>query len=188
MNNTLSRVLEGSLALAVFTWGASGQVSEVSEFENKRIVDVQFSPAQPLDPGDLAKTQLLKKGELFHAEAAANAIDALFATGRFEDIVVEAEPSGDGVVVRFVTQTAWFVGGLSVQGKVVAPPNRGQIASTAQISLGAPFRDEDLAQALKAIKSLLKANGFYEAELACELERDHDAQQIFITVNIQEGR
>jgi len=180
-----STVLASLWALVILTSGAAAQISE---FQGKRVVEIQFSPAQTLDPDDLAKAQPMKVGEPFRAEEVANAIDGLFATGRFEDIIVEAEPTGDGVIVRFITQTIWFLGGLSVQGKVVIPPNRGQIASAAQLSLGAPFRDEDLTQALEAIRGLLKANGLYEAELTPELARDNDAQQVFITLKIKERK
>ena len=137
-----------------------------------------------LDAGDLAKAVPLKKGEPLKAEDIARAIDGLFATGRFSDIVVDAEPSGDGVIVRFATEPAWFVGGVVVEGKVVSPPNRAQIAATAQLALGAPFHDDDLTQAVNAIKNVLTANGLYEAEVTPELVRDPNAQQIFITITI----
>src|SRR5437016_3221040 len=135
------RMAEGLCAFALLTSEAAGQVSQ---FENKPIVDIQFSPVQKLDAADLASALPLKKGGPLRSEDVARAIDGLFATGRFEDIVVEAEPSSEGVVVRFVTQTTWFVGGLFVEGKVASPPNRSQIASSAQFNLGAPFHDEDL--------------------------------------------
>ena len=61
--------------------------AQVSQFEGRPIVDIAFSPEQPLDPADLAKAQPLKKGEPLRAEDVARAIDGLFATGRFEDIV-----------------------------------------------------------------------------------------------------
>jgi hypothetical protein len=41
----------------------SNIAAQVSDFEGKRIVDIEFSPAQTLDPADLAKAQPLKKGE-----------------------------------------------------------------------------------------------------------------------------
>src|SRR5882724_5408399 len=121
--------------------------AQVSEFEDRRIVDIQFSPAQTLDPADLTRVFPLKKGEPLRAESVGRAIDGLFATGRFDDIVVEAEHSGSGVSLRFVTKNAWFVGGVSVSGKASLPPNRGQLASAAQLSLGAPFQEEDLTKA-----------------------------------------
>src|SRR5216683_1602973 len=134
---------------------ASGATAQVSGFEGKRIVDIRFSPAQTLDPADLDKAQPLRKGELLRAQDVASAIDGLFATGRFEDIVVEAEPSGEGVIVRFVTQNTRFVGGVTVEGRVSAPPNRGQIAGAGQFTLGAPFHDEDVTHAVEGMKRLL---------------------------------
>ena len=77
-------------------------------FEGKSIAASQFSPAQTLDPADLARVFPLKKGDSLGAETVASAIDGLFSTGRFDDIVVEVEPSGDGVLVRFVTTNTWL--------------------------------------------------------------------------------
>ena len=169
-------------SLALLTSTAPAQVSD---FEGRRIVDIQFSPASPLDPADLDRVQPLRKGELLRGEDVADAIDGLFATGCFEDIVVEAELSGDGVIVRFVTQNTWFVGGVTLKGKVRAPPNRGQLAGAVQINLGAPFHDEDLKQALAGIKSLLDANGLYQAEVTPSVERGGTAQQVFLTFGIR---
>jgi len=145
-----------------FVFAANGQIADL---EGKRIVDIQFRPAQPLGAADLARAQPLRKGEPLRAEDVANAIDSLFATGRFADVVVEGERSGDGVIVRFVTQPAWFIGGVAVEGKVATPPNRAQIVATTPLSLGAPFHDEDLTQAVNAIQKVLADNGFYEAEV-----------------------
>jgi len=161
---------------------------QVAQFEGRRIVDIQFSPASPLDPADLDKAQPLRKGEPLRAQDVARAIDGLFATGHFDDIVAEAEPSGDGVVVRFVTKNIWFVGGVSVEGKVITDPNRGQVISTAQLSLGTPFHEEDVMRSTESIRHLLEANGLYEAKLTPMVERDNDAQQVFITFQVRLGK
>ena len=156
--------------------------------EGRRIVDIQFSPTSPLDPADLAKALPLKKGEPLRAQDVARAIDGLFATGRFEDIVAEAEPSGDGVIVRFVTKNVWFVGGVSVDSTAITDPNRGQIISAAQFSLGNPFHDEDVEHAAQNIQHLLEANGLYEGQVTPTIERDDDAQQVFITFQVKAGK
>ena len=165
-----------------------GMAAEVAQFEGKRIVDIQFTPAQILDPADLEKAQPLKKGDPLRKQDVARAIDGLFATGRFEDIVAEAEPAGDGVIVRFVTKTAWFVGGISLEGKLLVPPNRGQLASTSQLTLGAPYQDEDLTKAVENMKRLLDSNGLYEAKITPAVERDDKAQQVFLTFTLKEGK
>jgi len=156
--------------------------------EGKRIADIQFPNGNPLDPADLARVQPLKKGQPLRAEDVAGAIDGLFATGRFEDIVVEAEPAGDDVVVRFVTKNATFLGGIAIEGKVVDAPNRAQVDSATLLSLGAPFHEDDVTQAVDHIHRLLQANGFYEAQITPTVERGKDAQQIFLTFQIHEGK
>jgi outer membrane protein assembly complex protein YaeT len=157
-------------------------------FEGRPIVDIQFPNGQPLDPSDLARALPLKKGQPLHSADVARAIDGLFATGRFNDIIVEGEPSGAGVIVRFVTQNARFLGGIAVEGKVLDAPNRAQVDSATQLSLGAPFQDDDVTHAVDHIHRLLEANGFYEAQITPEVDRGNDAQQIFLTFRIHEGK
>jgi outer membrane protein insertion porin family len=178
----MARILMAFVLLACL---AAGQVSR---FENQRIADIQFSPAQTLDDRDLAKAVPFKKGDILKADDIAGAIDGLFATGRFADVAVEGERSGDGVIVRFVTQPVWFVGGIAIEGKIATPPNRAQITATTQLSLGAPFHDEDLSQAVTAVKKALADNGLYEAEVTPQLEREQDTQQIFITIKLREHK
>jgi outer membrane protein insertion porin family len=162
--------------------------AQTSAFEGRPIADIEFPNGQPLDPADLARVLPLKKGQPLRAADVAQAIDGLFATGRFDDIVVEAEPSSEGVVIRFVTKNAGFLGGTSVEGNVLDSPNRAQVNGAAQLSLGAPFHDDDVTQAVDRIHRLLQANGFYDAQVTPTVERGKDAQQIFLTFQIQEGK
>jgi outer membrane protein insertion porin family len=168
----------------VFALLVAPVAAQVAQFENKRIAEIQFAPVQPLDPADLAQALPFQKGDLLHADDIASAIDNLFASGRFEDIVVTAEPSGDGVVVRFETQLTYFVGGLTVEGHIPSPPNRTQIASATELTLGTPFREEDLSKACDAVRNLLTKNGMYQSTVTPEVTRDESAQQVFVTLRI----
>src|SRR6202030_4353069 len=96
--------------------------------------------------------------------------------------------AGDDVGVRFVTKDATFVGGVSVDGKVMESPNRAQLTSAANMTLGAPFHDEDINHAVEGLKHLLEANGLYEAEVTPSIERSDIAQQVFITLHVKEGK
>jgi Outer membrane protein/protective antigen OMA87 len=75
-----------------------------------------------------------------------------------------------------------------VEGKIRQPPNRGQVAGTAGLSLGSPFREEDLTRATDRITRLLTANGLYEAKVTPEVERTDQAQQVFITFRVKSGK
>jgi outer membrane protein insertion porin family len=160
----------------------------LAQFAGKRIAEIQYSPENTLAPADLARAQPLKVGDRFNTTDVSKSVDGLFATGWFNDIAVEAENNGDGVTLRFVTKPTWFVGGVTVEGKLVLPPNRGQVANTAQFSLGTPFHDEDVNNAVESIKKLMTSNGLYEASVSPSIERDSDAQQVFVTFQIKEGK
>ncbi|MBV9770285.1 MAG: BamA/TamA family outer membrane protein [Bryobacterales bacterium] len=167
---------------------ASLGMAQTSAFEGRSIADIQFPNGQPLDPADLARVQPLKRGQPLHSADVAQAIDGLFATGRFSDISVEAEASGLGVIVLFVTQNSSFLGGINVEGKVLQSPNRAQVENEAQLTLGASFQQDDVTQAVDRIQRLLQANGFYEAQITPSVERGNDAEQIFLTFRVHEGK
>lgn len=173
----------GVKLLCLFALLATSAIAQ-QEFENQRITDIQFSPVKPLDPADLAKALPFRKGDPLHADDVATAIDRLFASGRFEDIVVEAEPSGGGVTLHFVTRLTSFFGGLKVTGYIPRPPNQTQISSATELTLGAPFRDEDLAKAQQTVEDLLRKNGMYQSTVTPTVTRDESAQQVFLTLKV----
>jgi outer membrane protein assembly complex protein YaeT len=176
------------VAVLAAVWPVSRAAAQSPAYEGHPIADVQFPNGQPLDPADLARVLPLKKGQPLHSSDVAQAIDGLFATGRFEDIVVEAESSADGVILRIVTQNARFLGGIAVEGKIIDAPNRAQAEGAAQLSLGSQFHDSDIGEAVDRIERLLRANGFYEAQVTPEVEPADHAQQVFLNFRVKEGK
>src|SRR5437588_1065632 len=81
------------------------------KYEGQRIASIEFDPAdQPLTSAELTRALPLKRGSVFHERDLRQAIQNLFATGRFSDLAVDAKQSGDGVALRFLTKRAYFVG------------------------------------------------------------------------------
>src|SRR6185312_5978619 len=182
------------LGLAVLTLAcAINSAAQIAQFEGQKIADIEYSPAPILDPADLNIVQLLHKGDTLEALDVGDTIDAMFATGRFADIVVEAEkaPAG-GVIVRFVLTPQLFVGGSAVEGKIANPPNRAELLSGSQLVLGAPFRDEDVKRSVDRMTRLFRSNGLFEATVEPKIERapagsDADVQQVFVTFQVKAG-
>src|SRR5205807_241620 len=144
-------------------------LGQTSPFEGKTIRELRYEPSpQPLAAPDLERVQLLRVGAPLRSSEVAETIDRLFATGRYEDIQVDAESKDDGVVVRFLTKSPRFVGHVGTKGKIVNPPNGGQIVSAAQLELGSRFQPEALSAAETNIQQLFRSNGFYEAKTRLE--------------------
>ncbi|MEX2264276.1 MAG: BamA/TamA family outer membrane protein [Bryobacteraceae bacterium] len=151
------------------------------DYEGKRIGVILFVPEeQPLSPQDLHQILPLKANTPLEMEAVQAAVERLYATGRYTNIQVDAEIRNDEVVVRFLTENSWFIGRVSVAGEVGEPPNLGQLANATRLSLGEPFRKEDLSGAIDGVKNLLQSNGYHESHIEPRFHHDPRTQQVSI--------
>lgn len=159
------------------------------DFSGKTVVSVEYEPgAQPIDPRDLQRVQLVQVGQPLKSVQVAATIDRLFASGLYDDVRVDAEPSGTGVAVRFITRPRRFIGHVGAQGQISDPPNRAVIISDAQLTLGFPFDEETLAAARKNVEGELRRNGLYEAQVGVATIEDPLTHQVTIRFLVTAGK
>jgi outer membrane protein assembly factor BamA len=97
--------------------------AQASPYEGKPVVNIIFEPReQPLETSEIAAMLPLKRDQPFHMSTEREAIQRLFATGRYSDIQVDLEPYNNGVIVKFITKNSWFIGNVSVFGRTSSPP------------------------------------------------------------------
>ena len=117
----------------------------VEDYEGKPVASITFEPNLiPFSASELAEIVLLKKGEPLRLTDVRASIERLFATGRYDDIVVDARLENGQVAITFLTKGNWFVGQVAVQG-ASAPPSGGQLVNATDLDLGTLFREESLA-------------------------------------------
>lgn len=141
-----------------------------SKWEGRTITDILFDPPdQPYPREQMLGILLLKQGETFGDSALRQSIQALYSTGRFAEIAVDATEaeSSRGMVLKFITKRAYFVGRVTVEG-VKEPPNEGQLVSAAKLQLGLPYNDNDRLTAIESIENLLRRNGFYQSSVTAD--------------------
>ena len=102
------------------------------------------------------------------------------------DIAVDATQSGDGVILKFITKPAYFVGRVTVDG-VKEPPNQGQLVSDTKLILGTPFTNPDKQQAVESLKNSLRRNGFYNATIQASTDYDRATQQVNVDFDVDTG-
>ncbi len=159
------------------------------DFEGKKIVNILFDPVQqPLEPVELHQILPIRIGEKLTMSEVRATIARLFATGRYQDIQVEAEPANDGVLIRLHTKNSWFIGRVAAEGDVSQPPNRGQIASASRLELGQPYSEEKVTQATADIRQTMEVNGLYESTIQPRYIYDPTAQQVHIEFEIVSGK
>ncbi len=168
--------------------GAPPRLSAATQdYEGKPIGLIVFEPKeQALAPAELAEILPLKRKQPLRMKDVETAIERLYATGRYADIVVDAELHNGEVVLRFLTQNNWFVGPVAVQ-RVPQPPSVGQLVNATGLSLGAPFHEEDLRRAIEGLRQTLERNGFFESRVEPSVEYDSRTQQAMIRFRVEPG-
>lgn len=153
----------------------------------RRISSISYAPAdQPLTPDQLALSLQLRPGDTLEETALGQAIERLWATGRFEDISVSAVPDGDRAALTFHTRPAFFVSRITVTG-VDDPPNAAQLSNAAKLSLGEAFSDDLLPRAADSMQTLLRSNGFYTARVVYETAARPATAEMDIRLIVQPG-
>ncbi len=174
------------LALIALCFNASLLATQAT-FEGKPLRKIEFVPEdQPLVRAELLRQLELPFDEPVHSRAVSDAIERLYRTGRYEDIVVEAGLEGDGVVLTFKTTAAWFIGRVSVAG-VPEPPNPGQLVNATNLNLGEQYVPSDTERAVKNLVEVLKSNGFYGPKVSTKFDRQPRYEQINIHFDVDPG-
>ncbi|HEX4748546.1 MAG TPA: POTRA domain-containing protein [Bryobacteraceae bacterium] len=158
-------------------------------FQGHTVVSVTYEPTvQPADPRDLATMQLVQVGRPLDQGQVAATIDRLYASGLYNDIQVDAEPSGNGVAIRFTTKARLFIGHIDAQGSIKDPPSRAVIVSDSQLNLGAPFDPDTLAAAQKTVQQEMRNNGLYDAQVGTATIEDPDTHQMTVRFVVAAGK
>ncbi len=128
----------------------------------------------------------IKLGEPLEPVPLRESIQALFRTGRFTDIQVDAERTPDGMIVSFLNEPAWFVGNVRVLG-VPRPPSEGQLVNATELRLGELFTDDKMLQALRSLRALLVEHGYRQPMLSHRILRDSVTQQAHVELSVAPG-
>ena len=162
-------------------------VAFAQPYEGRRISAIRFSPEQQTIPdAELRQLLPLKVGETFDGVRIREAMAALYKTGRYSNLIVDAVSEGDAVILTFVTENNEFAGSVDVEGTPGALA-KGGLINAAKLPLGSLFDASLLNQSVEAIETELRLEGFYESKVRYELIRDTTHQQVNIRFFIDAG-
>ncbi|MGH9584825.1 MAG: POTRA domain-containing protein, partial [Bryobacteraceae bacterium] len=168
---------------------ASRARAQGQNFSGRMVTSVRYVPArQPLDERDLQGMQLVRPGRPLNLGQVATTIDNLWASGAYNDIEVDARPSGNGVAIRFITKARWFIGHVGAEGNLSSPPSRATVIADSLLTLGTPFNQDEVDTARQMIERELKDNGLYQGQVGVAFIRDPTAHQVTIRFEVQAGK
>lgn len=122
-------------------------------------------------------------------EAVRADLRTLFATGRYVDISVAAQPGtggAAGIILDYSGTPRYFVGRITITG--VTDDRLAALLDVAtKLQPGAPFSDSDLPAALSGLQDTLTRNGYYQPVIQPSITRDDVNHQVNVTYHTAIG-
>ncbi|MBI1740730.1 MAG: BamA/TamA family outer membrane protein [Candidatus Koribacter versatilis] len=150
------------------------------------IEEIELPGVPAEDATHLLAATPLKTGEPLTRQGLHDAMQSLFATGRFADIQAEADRTTTGVRLRFLTMPNYFVGQITVEG-VSTNPSPNQLATASRLQLGELYSREKLDRALASLQRVLEDSGFHRSKVNASEQRDARQHQANLTFHVELG-
>ncbi|MGB2669984.1 MAG: POTRA domain-containing protein [Candidatus Acidiferrum sp.] len=125
-------------------------------------------------------------GKPLDRDQLAKSIRALYGTGDYADLKAVTTPVGSGVRLDFVVRENLFFNRVLIDG-LTPPPTDDSAAAAMQLSLGHPFRQEDVDEGLDHLRGVLKEEGLYTAQVSAENQPHPETHEMDILVHIKPG-
>ncbi|MGA2095616.1 MAG: POTRA domain-containing protein [Candidatus Acidiferrum sp.] len=125
-------------------------------------------------------------GKPLDREEVAGSIRALYGTGDYADLKAVVTPVGSGVRLDFVVRENLFFNQVLIQG-LTAPPSDSSAVAAVQLSLGHPFRQEEVKEGLDRLRDVLKEEGLYTAQVSSENVPYPETHQMDVIVHVKPG-
>ncbi len=113
------------------------------------------------------------------------AITALFRTGQFDDVVVEQQPSGDGLLLLIRVKERPVLEKWAVRG--TDKVSEGAVKGRVRLTEGRPLDRNAVEQSRASIDSLYQDGGYYRAQVKT-LELSQDNGRVRIVFDVNEGQ
>src|ERR1700747_2790670 len=125
-------------------------------------------------------------GKPLDRDQVAASIRALYGTGDYANCRAVVTPEGVGQRLDFVVRENLFYNQVIVQG-LTPPPTDASAVAAMQLTLGKPYRQEDVDDGLERLREVLKDDGLYQAEVASEKIPHIGKHAMDVAIHIKPG-
>lgn len=190
-SGTLGRFLAfGALAVSLLASAPvralQNQAEGQAQVEGQRVVEIRVLDDSGHLIGGNATALPLEVGKPFDFSAERESLRSLYRTGDFANIRVVAAPVAHGLRVDFIVQRNFYNNVVRVEG-LKEPPSEAAALAALRLSLGEPFRESTLREAIGRLKDTLRNEGLYQADVKWTLTPHEDTRQMDVLVTVTPG-
>ncbi|MDC4224120.1 MAG: outer membrane protein assembly factor BamA [Candidatus Manganitrophus sp.] len=160
---------------------------EAQPWEGKVIHQISIDLSERSSEPEVFEQIALRPGHRYQTRLIRQAVERLYATGRYRDIWVEAEPAGgEEVTLKFVLIERRLVSSLNLIGNYFLPEE--EILHAIGLTSGEEFTEARWEKALSDVSSLYRRKGYFQVRLSTELKRaPRDRRGVDVSLGIREG-
>ena len=161
--------------------------TDLSRFQGMRVARVELESVVRMNPDALKQLLLQRAGEPFDKAKVRRSMQALFDTGRFADISVEAQQTPDQeVALVFRARENYFVGFITLAGEPKSP-TAPELLNASKLQLGELFTADKLNEALERMKQMMQTGGYYQASITADQKPNAVTQQMDLAFHVVPG-
>jgi outer membrane protein insertion porin family len=160
----------------------------LNSLQGLKVALIQISSPAVDNPETLLPILPQKVGEPLDKSKVRQSVQALYSTGRFAEIQVEAQrnPSGE-VMLVFGGRENYFFGSILAAGSS-AHPSDSQLVNASKLNLGEQFSEEKINAGIQGMRRTLQENGYYQATIKPSYEWDSRNQQVKVQFVVDRGK
>jgi outer membrane protein insertion porin family len=168
---------------------AENDFETLARYQGEIIRNIDFRGITGTNPEMLRSLLTLKVGEPLERTKLRSSMEALYATGRFASLQVEAERvQPNGISLVFEATENYFYGDINVDGTPKKTnPKPHQLIDASKLDLGTPFSPEEVDRAVGRMQKVLADNGYYKAAVTYQLKPNSQTRQMEIDFHVVTG-
>jgi len=161
----------------------------LAKYQGETVRNIEFRGIAGANPEMLRKLLAQQTNEPLDRDKLRRSLEALYATGRFATLQVEAENvQQNGLTLVFVATENYFYGDIKVDGTPKKTnPKPHQLIDASKLDLGAVFSREDVDRAVDRMNKVMADNGYYKSRITYQLRPNDETRQMEIDFHVVPG-
>ena len=161
----------------------------LAKYQGEIVRDIEFRGITGANQEMLRQVLVQKTNEPLDRKKLRASLEALYATGRFASLQVEAEKNNSsGISLVFVVVENYFNGDINVFGTPPKTnPKAHQLIDASKLDLGIVFSQEAVDRSMLRMKKVLADNGYYQAGITYQLTPHEQTRQMDVDFTVVPG-
>lgn len=160
----------------------------LNSLQGLKVASIQINSPGVENPENLLNVLPQKVNEPLDKYKVRQSVQALYNTGRFAEIQVEAQRNSSGeIALIFDARENYFFGSILAEGSGVRPTD-SQLVNASKLNLGEQFTEEKISAGIEGMQRTLQENGYYQATIKPYYEWDPRNQQVKVQFVVDRGK